>query len=371
MFPRLLICIFILVASDLTSTYAIDEDYAPGTCNGDGTCEQEDEVPVDGREKGEKGKIDEENEKTIFKKSANILEEIKEHGEPQNNEGPDAKNALDVIESTLEYMRNLSKSNPEALKGCRNLDKNCAIWAAIDECNENCSFMKKNCAPSCLMCDSVCEDVGQEKIEIIEAEGDPLTTIAKYGVPQKVDGDLVDKTTAVIEAAIDHMRDLQKNPPLDFKKCRNNNELCSFWSAKGECDNNEKYMLRECAPSCLRCDSFENVKKDSTPKENKGEEELVGQFAEIAKYGVPQEVHGSDEKKTLAVIDYVIRHMKSLEESPPSDFEKCRNNHRLCSFWAGMGECDNSQKFMFVECGPSCLSCDSFHENVKKYTTTT
>merc|ERR1711933_254510 len=178
---------------------------------------------------------------------------------------------MDVIKSSLKYMRNLSKSNPEALQGCRNLDKYCAYWAAIDECEENCSFMKKNCAPSCLMCESECVIVSsinvREKMEEekkVDPFDDPLEIIAKYGVSQKVEGQREHETLSIINAAIHHMKSLEENPPRNFDKCRNNHELCSFWAEMGECDKNEAYMLLNCGPSCQSCGRFaENTKKYS------------------------------------------------------------------------------------------------------------
>jgi prolyl 4-hydroxylase len=33
----------------------------------------------------------------------------------------------------------------------------------------------------------------------------------------------------------------------------NRNELCAFWTALGECQNNQAFMLTNCAPSCGSC----------------------------------------------------------------------------------------------------------------------
>ncbi|GKY90287.1 hypothetical protein MPSEU_000002800 [Mayamaea pseudoterrestris] len=38
--------------------------------------------------------------------------------------------------------------------------------------------------------------------------------------------------------------------------CLNRHDLCSFWSAIGECKSNEAYMLLQCAPACQACHSL-------------------------------------------------------------------------------------------------------------------
>jgi len=126
----------ILLQGIILSTNADDsEDYAPDVCTADdGSCDQQTENEVSTTPENE------------------VLEAIKVYGLAQQVEGPDAKRTLQVIKSSLEYMNNLSDSNKE----CRNLDKNCALLAAIGECEENCSFMKENCGPSCHKCDSDC-----------------------------------------------------------------------------------------------------------------------------------------------------------------------------------------------------------------------
>merc|ERR1712151_908417 len=37
--------------------------------------------------------------------------------------------------------------------------------------------------------------------------------------------------------------------------------------------------------------------------------------------------------------------------------KSCENEHNLCAFWAGSGECNANEEFMNMDCGPSCQVC--------------
>ena len=35
--------------------------------------------------------------------------------------------------------------------------------------------------------------------------------------------------------------------------CRNDHELCAFWTSVGECESNRVFMLQNCAAACRLC----------------------------------------------------------------------------------------------------------------------
>ncbi|CAH3194803.1 unnamed protein product, partial [Porites evermanni] len=37
----------------------------------------------------------------------------------------------------------------------------------------------------------------------------------------------------------------------------------------------------------------------------------------------------------------------------------CRDNHRSCSYWARIGECQRNSGYMLLNCKKSCNNCNS------------
>ena len=103
-----------------------------------------------------------------------ILELVKEYGEPQEAEGAEASATLLVIRQTISYMRNfVLRDQPthtmteDTIQKCRNRHDRCAFWSAIGECSNNAAWMASNCAPSCQSCHLI--DFGESQ----EGEGEP------------------------------------------------------------------------------------------------------------------------------------------------------------------------------------------------------
>jgi len=89
-----------------------------------------------------------------------LIREVTKYGKPQNVEGKDAKATLEVIQKTVDYMKNVVLMGEidldEAIVGeCTNKESLCAFWAAIGECQVNPGYMKLKCAPSCQTCDMI------------------------------------------------------------------------------------------------------------------------------------------------------------------------------------------------------------------------
>lgn len=88
-----------------------------------------------------------------------IMELVKEYGEPQVAEGREASATLLVIRQTISYMRNfILREKPthtlseNTIQKCTNRHDKCAFWSAIGECENNTAWMATNCAPSCRSC---------------------------------------------------------------------------------------------------------------------------------------------------------------------------------------------------------------------------
>jgi len=75
------------------------------------------------------------------------------YGEPQTINGDKARQTLEVVRETIEYMKTVADTVPEDIvKECKNRNELCAFWAAIGECEVNPAFMVVKCAPSCKSC---------------------------------------------------------------------------------------------------------------------------------------------------------------------------------------------------------------------------
>jgi len=139
---------------------------------------------------------------------------------------------------------------------CNDGHENCSFWAEHGECTANSNYMLKNCRKSCRVCGTkvkVSEKVFGEQ-EMLER------LVEEYGEPQEITGDQKLTTLAVVKRTVSYMKNFvnSENPTHTMsedvaKSCKNRNELCSFWAAIGECEENPAFMATNCAPSCRSC----------------------------------------------------------------------------------------------------------------------
>jgi len=114
-------------------------------------------------------------------------------------------------------------------------------------------------------------------------------------------------------------------------------------------NENPKYMRSKCPESCGLCP------KDTTAEEKAAAEALTEATTE---FGVKQEATGSERPQTLEVIRASIEYMKKETHNLPERIrDECLNRKELCAFWAVVGECQNNEAYMLVNCAPSCKSC--------------
>ena len=110
--------------------------------------------------------------------------------------------------------------------------------------------MLKYCKKSCNNCvDSGLELKLSSKERRKMEEQIIMDLVKNYGTPQKADGKEKDRTLLVVRKTIDYMRNFirAENPthriPREIvEQCTNTHELCSFWAAIGECENNISFM---------------------------------------------------------------------------------------------------------------------------------
>merc|ERR1712194_297385 len=85
-----------------------------------------------------------------FVPNSEVIEATKEYGVVQEFKDMNKTGTYANILSSLEYM-NYIKDKLD-ITVCRNQNKFCSYWAAIDECEKNKDYMTISCAPSCHVC---------------------------------------------------------------------------------------------------------------------------------------------------------------------------------------------------------------------------
>ncbi|OEU13236.1 hypothetical protein FRACYDRAFT_155384, partial [Fragilariopsis cylindrus CCMP1102] len=90
--------------------------------------------------------------------------------------------------------------------------------------------------------------------------------------------------------------------------CVDENENCADWANKGECQNNQQYMLTDCRKSCKSC---------------------------------------------IDLHEYLHREARRNIQT----MKHCVNKHSECTHWWSIGECNTNSGFMHAECSPACQTC--------------
>lgn len=133
---------------------------------------------------------------------------------------------------------------------CSDSHPSCKAWAKRGECDKNPKYMLKNCARSCSTCVEKPVVRPLRKGEITQL----MQKTLNFGVLQEATGAEKQKTIDLIRSTIHYMEnDIDSLPSAIADVCLNRNALCAFWAVAGECQNNEAYMLTNCAPSCKSC----------------------------------------------------------------------------------------------------------------------
>jgi prolyl 4-hydroxylase len=136
---------------------------------------------------------------------------------------------------------------------CFDLSSNCEQFFTRGGIKESCILefpdMREKCRKSCHLCDNKETD----KVWNIYSEDAQKIT--------GMDAAMVWEYSAKVD---DYMyNQVYVDEDDKFKSvradCVNQNELCLYWAAIGECEANPDFMTMQCAPSCLTCDklSFE------------------------------------------------------------------------------------------------------------------
>lgn len=123
--------------------------------------------------------------------------------------------------------------------------------------------------PTCLGVDShhtyLCTDSPRTALGTIKAHEKAIhgtssqdRTIINTGVSQRLSGneDEINKVRGVLAEMMRYMdEEVMNRSEYEHVRdsCRNDHELCAFWTSVGECESNRVFMLQNCAAACRLC----------------------------------------------------------------------------------------------------------------------
>jgi hypothetical protein len=121
----------------------------------------------------------------------------------------------------------------------------------------------------------------------------------------------------------------------DFSEwdCEDISIHCSYWAENGECGTNKPYMSKNCRRSCQLCPDQQALLEEKLDLRVGAD---IGELQDLENAGA----FYIDEALILARIvesrEYLKRFPKSLE---------CKNQHKDCTRWALVGECDKNPSY--------------------------
>ena len=135
---------------------------------------------------------------------------------------------------------------------------------------------------------------------------------------------------------------------------------CEDWTRKGECKNNERFMVTECPKSCNKC----NQRNVASPKVQVRAAAKQGRAAFQARVATGPCADEYKDCKLWASMgectanqEYMRKHCK-LACGHCGD-GACSDNSPTCAEWAKAGECTSNADFMATSCQKACGICGS------------
>jgi prolyl 4-hydroxylase len=146
----------------------------------------------------------------------------------------------ELLDDDLSELENVDSSTDSPVIVCEDSNLECKNWKEHGDCENNPDYMLTNCKASCGVC-------GKDQLGI------------KFGVAQTCEGEHQVDCQDVVSKMESYFQETVSKPEFDKvrSRCQNNESLCSFWAAIGECDNNPKYMKIHCAAACQTCEQVD------------------------------------------------------------------------------------------------------------------
>lgn len=158
--------------------------------------------------------------------------------ESTNSDDPEGTCAFDTT-TTIN-----NNSHDEKEESCIDSVSDCVGWSSQGECDANPNYMLVHCQKSCYVC-------GADVRTGLPLDGSDL------GVPQQLGNNQFGVTESDAFHRMERIRRYMNLTPVapDIKAiCLNRKSECINWAVSGECQENQLYMNKECAPACFSCE---------------------------------------------------------------------------------------------------------------------
>lgn len=199
----------------------------------------------------------------------------------------------DLFDEDEDYFVDSPTDSPNII--CEDYNLECSQWKDSGECTKNPAYMLTNCKLSCGICRK--EGLGSD-----------------FGVVQICEGDQAQKCIEVVSDMETYFKEVVSASEYDKVRgrCKNREQLCSFWVALGECEKNPTYMKVHCAAACRTCDQVDfdmRCPRDLTVKDSfapgdlhKMFERIVQNFPNVTVLSEPQKDDRTKKKKSPWII---------------------------------------------------------------------
>ncbi|KAK7090224.1 uncharacterized protein [Littorina saxatilis] len=209
-----------------------------------------------------------------------------------NTDGPGTVNG---------FIASLSSEDPMC-QDSRPLD--CLSWSLSGECKNNPSYMRGNCRASCKVCTPATSPVTTTASTARLSTLSATTSTSTPTTPTSTAATSTSTTTTSTQAAT------ASTSTTTASNCTDRSRHCSWWSSRGECEKNPRYMRSNCKLSCGRCASTSAASTSTATT--------------------------------------------STSTATPSD---CKDDNRYCPWWSSVGECQRNPRYMLSNCKLSCGQC--------------
>lgn len=128
---------------------------------------------------------------------------------------------------------------------------------------------------------------------------------------------------------------------------------CNEADGSGTCVSDD----RRCFPDGACFDTLEEAHRHYWPRGTTKSPSIAMDVPR--QFGTPQELGQDSTTEILEVLATTHDYMDELfrNETAESFRDECHLRHKLCAYWAAIGECEANPPYMLLQCAPACQTC--------------